>query len=111
MVSEEAQQIKASYGFIPNQESLMDTFYDTVDPNDTINLSAFVTSAKNETPGDWWYMVDRDWIDVWANRLNSDVRYGKMTLDEYFSKYIKQANNVVYSYGNWDNDLDKVKEY
>lgn len=56
-------------------------------------------------------MIDRDWIDVWANPLNSSVRYGKMTLDEYFKVYIERGNNTVRSYGNWDNGLNKVKNY
>ena len=111
MVSEGAQAIKASYGFIPNQESQIKPFYDKLDPNDKKNLGAFVNAAKYETPGDWWYMIDRDWIDVWANPLNSSVRYGKMTLDEYFKVYIERGNNTVRSYGNWDNGLNKVKNY
>lgn len=111
MVSEGAQAIKASYGFIPNQESQIKPFYDKLDPSDKKNLSAFVNAAKYETPGDWWYMIDRDWIDVWANPLNSSVRYGKMTLDEYFKVYIERGNNTVRSYGNWDNGLNKVKNY
>lgn len=111
MISEEAQGIKAQYGFIPNQETQISKFYDKLDPNGTKNLGAFVNAARYETPGDWWYMVDRDWIDIWANPLNSKVRYGEMTLQQYFDTFISQGNNTVYSYGNWDNGLDKVKQY
>ena len=111
MVSEEAQGIKAQYGFIPNQETQIDKFYNKLDPDGTKNLAAFVNAAKYETPGDWWYMVDRDWIDIWANPLNSKVRYGQMTLQQYFDTFISQGNNTVHSYGNWDNDLNKVKQY
>ena len=34
-----------------------------------------------------------------------------MTLQQYFDTFISQGNNTVYSYGNWDNGLDKVKQY
>mgnify|MGYP004522693945 CR=1 FL=1 len=111
MVGEEAQAVKASYGFIPNQESQIQGFYDKLDAKNTKNLNTFVNAAKYETPGDWWYMIDRDWIDVWANPLNSQVRYGKMTLEEYFNTYIERGNSTVKTYGNWDNGLDKVKNY
>ncbi len=108
MVGEEAQAIKASYGFIPNQKSKVDVFYNKLDADGTKNLAAFVEAAEYETPGDWWYMVNRDWIDVWASPLNSQVRNGNLTLEEYFNTYITAGNNEVRSYGNWDNGLNKV---
>lgn len=54
-------------------------------------------------------MVDRDWIDVWASPLNSSVRNGNLTLEEYFNTYISSGNSTVRSYGNWDNGLNLVK--
>lgn len=109
MIGEEAQAIKASYGFIPNQVDQVDGFYEALDPNGVRNLEAFVEAAAYETPGDWWYMVDRDWIDVWASPLNSSVRNGNLTLEEYFNTYISSGNSTVRSYGNWDNGLNLVK--
>ena len=108
MIGEEAQAIKASYGFIPNQVNKVDGFYTALDPNGERNLEAFVEAAAYETPGDWWYMVDRDWIDVWASPLNSSVRNGNLTLEQYFDQYISAGNSTVRSYGNWDNGLNLV---
>lgn len=101
MVSEEAQSIKASYGFIPNQEEKAQSFYDALDKNGQKNLKVFVEAAKFETPGDWWYMIDRDWIAVWSDPLNQIVRNGKLSLSGYFNQYIRLANQEVEPYGHW----------
>lgn len=111
MVGPEAQAIKASYGFIPNQEEKGTEFLTALDPEGKKNAQNFLNAAAYETPGDWWYMVDRDWIDVWASPLNSRVRNGKLTLAEYFSEYVPAGNTEVFAYGNYGNDLGAVKNY
>lgn len=103
MVSEEAQRIKASYGFIPNQAECVDSLYTALESNNKRNVKAFVEAVEYETPGDWWYMIDRDWIATWSDPLNGDVRNGKITLAQYFDAYIAKANEKVESYGNWGN--------
>lgn len=50
MIGEEAQAIKASYGFIPNQVDQVDGFYEALDPNGVRNLEAFVEAAAYEIP-------------------------------------------------------------
>lgn len=109
MVGPEAQAIKASYGFIPNQANQAQGFYTKLDPTGKRNLDAFINAAEYETPGDWWYMINKDWIDVWASPLNNQVRYGKMDLDEYFETYIKNGNAEVEAYGNYTDGLGTVK--
>ena len=47
------------------------------------NSIVFVRAAAVETPGDWWYLRDKLWIDPWANILNGSVRNGKMTLAQF----------------------------
>lgn len=111
MVSAEAQAIRASYGFVPNQATEVDAFYNSLDPENKRNLDAFVNAADYETPGDWWYMVNKDWIDVWAGPLNGDVRNGKLSYDEFFDRYVRDANNEVEKYGNYEGELGKVKNY
>ena len=47
------------------------------------NAMAFVRAAAYETPGDWWYLKDKKWIDDWAGVLNGDVRNGNLTLSGF----------------------------
>lgn len=108
MVGEEAQAIKASYGFIPNQASQVDGFYQKLDPNGARNAKTFVEAAAYETPGDWWYMINNNWIDVWSSPLNSMVRNGTLTIEEFFNTYIARGNDEVERYGNFDGELGKV---
>ena len=111
MVGPEAQEIKAKHGFIPNQITEADHFYKALDPSGKRNLNAFIDACEYETPGDWWYMVNKDWIDVWGSPLNSQVRYGTMDLDDFFDTYIKNANAEVEVFGNYTNGLGAVKDY
>ena len=111
MVSEEAQAIKASYGFIPNQKTAIDSFYNKLDANNVKNLDNFVNAISYQTPGDWWYMVSKDWIDVWANPLNSQVRNGELSYDAFLRNYASKGNREVEKYGNYEGDLGKVKDY
>ena len=52
------------------------------------NLEIFIDGAEYQTPGDWWYLKDGDWIDsegCWANYLNQTVRNYKATLAGFYS--------------------------
>lgn len=80
--SAEGQAIQASFGYaIPLQRELAnsDVFND-----ESKNYQAFIDACDYETPGDWWYLRDKEWIDDWANLLNGDVRNGAITLSEYY---------------------------
>lgn len=87
----EAQKIQANGGFnICNQKELAyDEYvaYNVRDGQMPQNISVFVDSIGMQKPGDWWYMEDSGWIDVWAKPLNGDVRNGKLTIEEFFKIY------------------------
>ncbi|MBQ8685556.1 MAG: extracellular solute-binding protein [Clostridia bacterium] len=111
MVSAEAQAIKASYGFIPNQKTAVDAFYQKLDKDNVRNLENFVSAIEFETPGDWWYMVNKDWIDAWANPLNQQVRKGELDVSDFLDMYTVYGNEEVQRYGNYEGELGKVKDY
>lgn len=83
----EGQKIVAESGFnVPNQSSLLDTYYASV--NTPSNMRVFAEAAAVQTPGDWWYMPDKLWIDAWAQALNQKVRNNSgMTLEEFFEEF------------------------
>lgn len=91
------QSVWAENGFVPNCISLGEG-YATGGSALASNISVMVDSLEYEQPGDWWYMPDRAWIDVWSRPLNNEVRYGDMTLDVFFNTYIKQANELLKGY-------------
>ena len=106
MASEAAQKIRAENGYFPNQESLID---DVKFPNGVAadNVVAFSEALTYETCGDWMYMPDHAWIDKWAVPLNSYVRNGTMTYDEWYKpgagnkEVIKVTNEYLKLYSQW----------
>ena len=97
----EVQSLVAASGFnVPNQSSLLDTYYASV--SSPANMRVFAEAAEVQTPGDWWYMPDKLWIDSWAQALNQKVRNNSgMTLDEFFAQF--NASTL-------DSELAKYKE-
>ncbi|MDE6274246.1 MAG: hypothetical protein K2L87_04285, partial [Clostridiales bacterium] len=53
--------------------------------SDIPNRPAVARAVAYSTPGDWSYVEDGLWINGWANILNSKVRDGDMTLEQFFS--------------------------
>lgn len=97
LAGEEGQVIKAKEGFVPNQRSLVETdAYLKENPF----MAVFLSAMDSQRAGDWWYMKDTQWINVWADRLNGDVRNGTMSLDVWYNTYIKEANNILEGYRN-----------
>lgn len=79
------QTAQSKSGFaIPSQKELAnneDVFLQTsMAPR---NSKVFVRAAEVQTPGDWWYLQDKLWINDWAGVLNGDVRNGKKTLTQF----------------------------
>ncbi len=63
------------------------------------NKAALVEAAEYCTVGDWSYIEDGEWINPWADVLNTDVRNGSMTLDSFFRhNCITQTNNILQRY-------------
>ena len=89
ITSEEAQMVQVQAGMsVPLQKDLANS---EAFLNSDKNLQVFIDAAYSQTPGDWWYLRDKKWIDDWSNVLNGDVRNGDMTLTQFYSdpKFIK----------------------
>ncbi len=84
VASEEGQLIQAEEGIaIPMQISLATS--DAYLTNElSYNKQVFIDACYVQTPGDWWYLRDKEWIDDWANVLNGDVRNGVLTLTQFY---------------------------
>ena len=77
MASKSGQAIRAEHGHFPNQSSLIASVkFPGYAP---ANVKAFSEALNWQGAGDWWYMPDYEWINVWAVPLNSEVRNGKIT--------------------------------
>ena len=95
LAGETAQKMKGDAGLVPNQVALANSA-DYL--GERPYLRAFVDSLAFETPGDWWYMQDKDWINVWSNVLNSEVRKGTKTIAQFFAEVISKANDELKDY-------------
>ncbi|MDE6373145.1 MAG: extracellular solute-binding protein, partial [Clostridia bacterium] len=62
------------------------------------NAEAITTSLNRAQAGDWWYLRDDAWIDIWSIPLNTKVRKGIMTFDQYIYAYIEQTNTKLLNY-------------
>ena len=94
------QTAQAKSGFaIPSQKDLANSEVFLQSDQNPKNSIVFVRAAEYETPGDWWYLRDKKWIDDWAGVLNGDVRNGNKTLSE-FEKDTKYLNtwNILKTY-------------
>ena len=58
------------------------------------NYQVLVKAATNGDIGDWSYLEDGEWVNHWANILNTDVRNGDVLLDAFF------ANETVTEFAN-----------
>lgn len=102
MAGEEGQSIlMGANTLVPNQISLANSeAYLT----DTANFSpankrAVVDMAAIGTVGDWSYVEDGEWINGWANILNTKVRDGNMTLEQFFSdSTVLGTNDILKKY-------------
>lgn len=82
---EEGQRIQAEEGIaIPMQPSLANSDAYLTNEDD-YNKQVFIDACYYESPGDWWYLRDKQWIDDWANVLNGDVRNGVLTLTQFYN--------------------------
>lgn len=97
LTSEAAQDIIAEASFtLPNNPNSAVKYVATRSDK---NLSIIADAAIYQTPGDWWYMPDRNWIEeTWALALNNEVRNQKMTLTEFFEQYIPIGNTSLQRY-------------
>ncbi len=78
------QSAQAESGFaIPSQKAIANSEVFLQTNKNPRNSIVFVRAAEHQTPGDWWYLKDKAWIDDWAGVLNGDVRNGIKTLAQF----------------------------
>ncbi|MBQ5927226.1 MAG: extracellular solute-binding protein [Clostridia bacterium] len=97
MASKQGQSVRTKDGFFPNQESLIgDVKFDVKNaPN---NVYAFCEALEFQGAGDWWYMADYEWINVWAVPLNTYVRNGQREYREWYKDVISKTNVKLKEY-------------
>lgn len=86
---------------VPNQMSLANSevYLKETSNYAPTNKAAIVDMAAIATVGDWSYVEDGEWINDWANVLNTKVRDGDMTLDEFFKDpAVLNTNEVLKKY-------------
>ena len=83
---------------IPNQisYSFSDEFCNR-ESNLMDNILALSDAATYTDIGDWSYLEDGEWVNDWANVLNTDVRNGAMKLDTFFLQVTTSTNNDLSS--------------
>ncbi len=78
------QTAQAESGFaIPSQKDIANSEVFLQSDQNPKNAIVFVRAAEHQTPGDWWYLRDNNWIDDWALDLNGEVRNGRKTLSQF----------------------------
>lgn len=101
MCSADAQKILSDSGvYVPNQKSVA---YSSEFLNNTAygaaNKWAVVRMSEKGTVGDWSYVEDGEWINGWADVLNTDVRNGVMTLEQFFvNSQVKETDEILKKY-------------
>lgn len=96
MASREGQAIAAANGFFTNQLDLVDDIvFSGYAPK---NVQVFGEAMSYQGPGDWWYMKDYEWINIWAVPLNSNVRNGNMKYSDWKKDAIKDTNDRLLAY-------------
>lgn len=94
LVGPEGQKILAKGNtIVPNQSSVAFS-NEYLNPTDRKFDNAWVAAhaGENSDFGDWSYFEEGSWVTRWANVLNNNVRFGKMTLSEFFTQCRDTAN-------------------
>ncbi len=99
---EDGQKILAEAGtIIPNQKSIAkEMVQQDLDKGlSPRNIEVFERGAEYQTPGDWWFLKDGDWIDgdgCWANYLNQTVRNYRATMTTFYTvnDYLKTFDTL-----------------
>lgn len=97
------QTAQGKEGFvIPNQMELSKDNDVFLQPDKKpANSKIFIDAALNQRPGDWTYLKNGDWINIWAGKLNTDVRDGKMDITTFFNTFTEETQNKLYTYNNY----------
>ncbi|MDE6398853.1 MAG: hypothetical protein K2L51_05990, partial [Clostridiales bacterium] len=96
--SEKGQAIIGKSGaIIPNQPAYAQSEAFTANhPNSRLdNVIVGSRLTQNAEQGDWSYLEDGEWVNLWADYLNGDVRNGEMTLETFFSTVQSITDNAL----------------
>ena len=92
------QYYKALAGYIPNQPTIANSSTFIKEDEKTLNLDIFFDVLEFEEAGDWWYLPDNAWINIWASPLNEQVRNNQMTPEQWFNNYCLQCTQELIDY-------------
>jgi multiple sugar transport system substrate-binding protein len=95
------QDALAKTGFnVPNQISLASNVTKNflASTERPYNNEIFLRAAGTQKGGDWTYLADDAWIEIWAPTLNSDVLNGTKTVVQLFSTYLITVNEALKKY-------------
>lgn len=92
------QYYKAVAGYIPNQPTIANSSTFIKEDEKTLNLDIFFDVLEFEEAGDWWYLPDNAWINIWASPLNEQVRNNQMTPEQWFNNYCLQCTQELIDY-------------
>lgn len=91
----DGQKFLAEQGYVSTREQDSDLFTkNTTYKNPEVILNDLEVAA----PGDWWYLLDNEWIRGWSGTLNNEVRYGKVSLQHFLYSYIDATNELLKKY-------------
>ena len=81
---------------VPNQSSFVDDEeFMSAEGKVTSNLYAALFANSNTYVGDWSYDSNDAWITTWSIILNTDVREGLMTVDQFLDERETDANRAI----------------
>jgi ABC-type glycerol-3-phosphate transport system substrate-binding protein len=99
IASPEGQMIQAEAGFaVPYYKSLAGGEAYRALNRHVENVEILAEACEIGSPGDWWYLYDKKWIDDWANYLNGTVRNAKASLTKFFDDWIAPTNELLKAY-------------
>lgn len=97
MASKEGQAVRVKDGWFPNQESLVKDMEFTSQLSAS-NYIVFAEALEFEKCGDWMYLPEYEWVNVWAVPLNSEVRNGRSSYEDWYRQYISLTNEKLKDY-------------
>lgn len=59
------------------------------------NRASMIEAAEYETVGDWAYLEDGDWVDTWSSELNTDVRNGEKTVEDFLEEVSPKVARIL----------------
>lgn len=101
MSGAEGQKIMMRPNVVPNQKSIAysEEYLNCSNNYAPKNMRAIVDMAAIASVGDWSYVEDGEWINKWSNILNTSVRDGNMTLDQFYAnETVKNTNELLKKY-------------